>query len=477
MSLLNKRRIPVRTKIFIGVGLFVILNILLNFLIVKLSSNEIYLGLERRELKNQYHLVKRSVSDEGKLVNVMYQANNNGIKIKILDDNLNVLYSIISDRVDGDFTNLDLLLLDSLGSEQSVIVTLKSRDETGYELYLVGRINNGYAILSSSIESIKKDAKTTTIIILLTSIITFLILLALAYFISKLFSNKVDEVKQVTNDISNLKFGGKIKINTNDELSDLFNNINEMGIKLEESIRKLELANEQLKQDLVAKERQEKARKQLIANVSHEFKTPLTIISGYTQLIMPELKSKESKQNAALIINETERLSDLVREFLDLSRLESGNVKLNKTSVDMQKIIASEINKLSVKIKDKKINLIVKYEKDQVIKADEKQITKVIENLLTNAIKFCKGDKIIEIRTYHEDDYFVYDVFNTGDNVSEKDLENIFNSYYKDKSSRNKDGTGLGLTIVNAIVNLHDGKCICQNELQGVRFIAKIRCK
>lgn len=477
MSLLNKKRMSIRRKTFIGVGLFVILNILINVIIVRISSNDIYLSLERRELRNQYYLLKNSITDENSLINVMYNANSNGIKIKILDNNLNVLYSIINDRVDGNFTNMDLLLLDSLGSKQSSILTLKNHDESGYDLYFVGRLNNGYAILSSSIESLKKDAKTTSIILIFTSFITFLILLIIAYFISKILSKKVDEVKQVTSDISNLKFGKKVRINTNDELSDLFDNINEMSVKLENSIKELEVANERLRQDLNQKEKQEKARKQLIANISHEFKTPLTIISGYIQLIMPELESGENKQNAELIIKETEWLSELVREFLELSRLESGSVKLNKTEVDMDKLINEEIRKLSVKTQSEKIRLTFNSEGNQTIKVDQKQITRVVQNILTNAIKFCKGDKIINVKTYREGEFFVYDVFNTGDNIDNNNIENIFSSYYKEKNTRNKEGTGLGLTIVNAIVNLHDGNCICQNEPDGVRFIVKIRCK
>ena len=174
----------IRRKTFIGVGLFVILNILINVIIVRISSNDIYLSLERRELRNQYYLLKNSITDENSLINVMYNANSNGIKIKILDNNLNVLYSIINDRVDGNFTNMDLLLLDSLGSKQSSILTLKNHDESGYDLYFVGRLNNGYAILSSSIESLKKDAKTTSIILIFTSFITFSIKFSLIVLVS-----------------------------------------------------------------------------------------------------------------------------------------------------------------------------------------------------------------------------------------------------------------------------------------------------
>ena len=145
------------------------------------------------------------------------------------------------------------------------------------------------------------------VIILLTSVITFLILLIISYFISKLFGRKIDEIKDVTDDISNMRFDKKISINSNDELGDLFNNVNKMSDKLEETIKELEEANYKLKQDLVEKEKQETARKKLIANISHEFKTPLTIISGYGQLLKDEVNGKENKENADLLFEDNKK--------------------------------------------------------------------------------------------------------------------------------------------------------------------------
>lgn len=475
ICLLNKKRVSIKYKIFIGVGLFVVLNIIINILIVKLSINKIYLSLETRELKKEYALIKKNIDDENKLFDVIYKASNNGIRIKILDNNYNLLYSAFSDNMDKRFTNFDLLLLNSLKEDESKIITLDNKRNDGYNIYLVSKTSYGYTIISSSIESIKKDAKTTMVVILITSVITFAVLLVVAYIISKLFSRKIEEIKDVTDDITNLNFNKKIDVKMNDELGDLFNNINEMSEKLENNIKKLEDANEKLKQDLIYKEKQETSRKKLVANISHEFKTPLTIISGYSQLLAGEINDDESRKNLEIIISESERLGDLVREFLELSKLESGNITLNKTKFNMAEIIKKEIDKLMVKIEEKNINVITKFKGNQSIIADEKQITKVIENILTNAIKFVKDENVIKIKTYTKNDYFYYEVYNSGDKINEKDMENIFVSYYKDKSSRNKEGTGLGLTIVKAIIDLHGGICKVENTKHGVKFIIGIK--
>lgn len=474
-SLLNKKRVSIKYKIFIGVGLFVILNIIINILIVKVSINDIYLSLEKRELKKEYKLINENINDENKLIEAIYNASNSGIRIKILDNNFNLLYNVFSDNMNKRFTNLDLVLLNSLSNNESKIVTLNNYNKNGYDIHLVGKKSYGYVIISSSVESIKKDAKTTMIVITMTSVITFGVLILISYFISKLFSKKIKEIKDVTDDITKLKFNKKIDVKENDELGDLFNNINNMSDELEESIKKLEDANKKLKQDLIEKEKQEDARKKLIANISHEFKTPLTIISGYSQLMLEDAKDEETKKNLKLMINESERLSDLVHEFLELSKLESGNIILNKTEIDMENIIKKEINKLKVNIDKKNIKISTDFNGNQIIRADKKQITKVIENILTNAIKFVKNNNIINIKTYTKDDCFYYEVYNSGDNIKKEDLENIFNSYYKDKSARNKEGNGLGLTIVKAIIDLHDGSCEVKNTKDGVIFIIGIK--
>ena len=155
--LLNKnKRVSIRTKIFVFVGLFVILNIMINLIIVKFSINDIYLTLEKRELKKEYKLIKENYGNEDNLINILYEANNNGIKIKVLDSNYNILYTIFNDKMSTRFTELDLMILNRLGNNESEIVTLKNYEKSGYDLHLVGKINDNYVILSTSIESLKK---------------------------------------------------------------------------------------------------------------------------------------------------------------------------------------------------------------------------------------------------------------------------------------------------------------------------------
>ena len=107
----SSKRISIRKKIFIFVGLFILLNIIINLIVVKVSINDIYISFEKRELKKEYSLIKEVYDDENKLIDLLYDANNNGIKIKILDSNYNVIYTIFNDKMSSMFTNLDLMML------------------------------------------------------------------------------------------------------------------------------------------------------------------------------------------------------------------------------------------------------------------------------------------------------------------------------------------------------------------------------
>ena len=114
-SLSNKKRVSIKYKIFIGAVLFIILNIIINLLIVKVSINDIYLALEKKELKSVYSNILKT-NDSNNITDIIYDANNNGIKVKIIDSNLNIMYTIFSDTINNNFTNLDLILLNSLKS-------------------------------------------------------------------------------------------------------------------------------------------------------------------------------------------------------------------------------------------------------------------------------------------------------------------------------------------------------------------------
>lgn len=469
----NKKRISVRTKIFITIGLFIIINLIISFLIVKLFINHIYINVEKRSLNEEYINLKKYINEEEMILNIIYEANSDGNKISILDDQFNIKYTIFNNRLR--FNNFNYNLLSNLKNYESKILTLRNENKGNYDLYLVGKIDNNYVIITSSIESLKKNASTTISILFLSSLILLIILSAATYIISFYISKRIKEVRDVTNDIANLKFDKKITINSNDEISDLLEDINSMSIKLENSINKLEIANNRLKKEIENKEKQERLRKQLIANISHEFKTPLTIISGYSQLLLSEVKDKESKENINIMIEESERLSNLVHKFLDLSKIENENLDVDYEIVDIKKIINDDLKKFKFEINNKNINIKKKLCSDNKIYANYVLIQMAIENTITNAIKFCNNDKKIEINTILDKDYLIYDISNSCENIDDKDLENIFTSYYKEKSSRNKNGTGLGLTIVKSIIDLHKGTIECKKENNKIHFIIKLK--
>ena len=201
-------------------------------------------------------------------------------------------------------------------------------------------------------------------------------------------------------------------------------------------------------------------------------KTVKKAYGSYSKDVLVEAKNKE------LVVK-------LIGINQDINKIEILKGRMPKDNIEVI-VEQSMINKEKLKIgdyitvnddtiKNKRLNIKLDLCKDGNLIVDKKEFTKVVENLLTNAIKFTKGDKRIVIKTYVKDEYFYYEVYNSGDNINESDLKNIFNSYYKVKSTRNKNGTGLGLTIVKVVVDLHDGECFVKNTSDGVKFIIKIK--
>ncbi|MDO4460350.1 MAG: HAMP domain-containing sensor histidine kinase [Clostridia bacterium] len=196
-------------------------------------------------------------------------------------------------------------------------------------------------------------------------------------------------------------------------------------------------------------------RRELIANVSHDLRTPLTMIKGYSE-VMRDIPGENTPENVQVIIDETERLSSLVNDLLDISKLESGNIELEKITMNLTQITESIMMRFE-KLADYQFNFY--HGKDVWVDADELKITQVIYNLINNAITYTGEDKRIDVVQTVENGKVKISVSDTGEGIPQDKLVNIWERYYKvDKAhKRAQRGTGLGLSIVKKILDLHGG--------------------
>ena len=223
-------------------------------------------------------------------------------------------------------------------------------------------------------------------------------------------------------------------------------------------------------QDITKQKKLDNMRKEFVANVSHEMRTPLTTIKSYTETLMyGALEEKDMAMEFLNIINtETDRMSFLVRDLLQLSRFDNKQVQFKFSKVYINEFISENVRQNKIHAENKKQNLILELWPDDnaYVVADRDRVNQVINNITTNAIKYIPDGATIRIYVTEDTTYYKINVSDTGMGISKEDLPRIFERFYRvDKArSRAMGGTGLGLAIAKEIMEGHDGKLTAESE-------------
>lgn len=204
-------------------------------------------------------------------------------------------------------------------------------------------------------------------------------------------------------------------------------------------------------------------RRDLLANVSHDLRTPLTMIKGYGE-VMRDLPGENTPENVQIIIDEAERLTNLVNDLLDLSKLEAGVLPLEKTRFNLTESIRTILHRYD-KLADYRFDF--HYDQEVLVDADELKISQVVYNLVNNAITYSGEDKTITLGQTVEGDKVRISVTDTGEGIPQEKLKDIWERYYKvDKEhKRAQMGSGLGLSIVKNILDMHGGQYGVESQL------------
>lgn len=269
------------------------------------------------------------------------------------------------------------------------------------------------------------------------SILVIILSLAMAIVISKKVARPIEILNESAKDLAKGNFDVNFKADDYLEIEELSDTLNYAS----DELGKLD-----------------SYRKELLANISHDLKTPLSIINSYTQM-MKDFKDEVTDENFDMILEETDRLSNLVGDALDISNYENKNVVLNEKIYNLSKQVRNVVDRLNEMLVKDGFFIDTKIEDDIFIKADEIKIEQVIYNLITNAITHSNQSSQIIVRLKSEGSNARFEVTDFGQGIAEKDLANIWDRYYKvDKThKRNKLGSGLGLSIVREIIKLHGG--------------------
>lgn len=338
------------------------------------------------------------------------------------------------------------------------------------------RFGSGYIIAITPLSEVNDVIGTMNSYYLIVFIVAFLLVIVISLIYSKFMTKPLAEMSNVAKKISECDFQYKYNVKSEDEIGVLGNSLNLISNNLEKSLSELQETNEKLKKEMNIKKVQEEKRKELIANISHELKTPITIIQGSINGVKSGMYTEDMYED---ILEETNKMNELVKEMLEISKLESPTFVLNKEAFDLGSIFLKEKDKLKSIIQEKSLNICFNDFDEAIAFGDEKRINQVVTNLLTNSIKYTPdGEKIdVSIKLNQDEDKYVFSIENFGISLTTEEIKKIWDPFYRKEKSRNKKfgGTGLGLSIVKRILEIHNSKFGVESTSNSVRFYFTIQ--
>ena len=348
-------------------------------------------------------------------------------------------------------------------------------------ILLSAMLDNGYLLyIRIPIASIQESVKISNNFLYLMAGFAILIAAVIVSYVSRKFGDPITELNDIAKKMSKLDFSHKYKVkDTDDEINNLGKSINIMSDKLENTIKQLRNTNIELEKDIEEKSKIDEMRKSFISDVSHELKTPIALIQGYSEGLLENVNSDEESKKfyAEVILDETNKMDRLVKQLLELMKLEYGKREFEDKKFNIVELEKEVIRKSQVMLKEKSIEVKWKNTEEINVCADDFYIEQVISNYVINAIKHVKEVEkekyiLIENEINIEKNKVRIKVFNTGENIDEENMARIWNRFYKVDESRNRDdgGTGIGLSFVKAIMSNYRNNYGVENKENGVEF-------
>lgn len=301
----------------------------------------------------------------------------------------------------------------------------------------------------------------------------FALILILSLFYSRMVTRPLIALNNTAKRMAKLDFSAHTPIRQNDELGSLSYSMYTLSQNLNSALCELQEANQQLVEDMEQKQRMEAVQQDFFANASHELKTPLSIIKGFAEGLQDGVSAGKQDHYVKVIVEEADKMERLVQDMLDLAKLESGTLRLRKTTFILSELVEEVVDKLFHLLKEKRLEAVIIPANEMPIYADAGWLEQVIFNLVINAIRHAEEGSSITIRIEGSGDRSTFSIENKGETIPEDQLEQIWDRFYRAELSRSRQtgGTGLGLSIVKRILDLHGFHYKAENTESGVRFV------
>lgn len=334
--------------------------------------------------------------------------------------------------------------------------------------------NRTIFIMSIPLASIRESVQLSNKFLAYVGIAALVLGCIVVYLTTKKVTSPILQLADISERMSHLDFDAKYQGDAQDEIGGLGNSINTLSDKLKETIGELKSANNQLLKDIEEKNQIDEMRQEFIGNVSHELKTPIALIQGYAEgLIEGMAQDKESRDYyCEVIMDEANKMNTMVRQLLTLNALESGNDMVTMERFDMVEVIQGVLDAAKILIEQKQASVVFDCGHPVYVWADEFKIEEVVTNYLSNALNHLDGERIIRIVIEELGEDVKVTVGNTGTPIPQEALPNLWTKFYKVDKARTRayGGSGIGLSIVKAIMDSHHKACGVQNAEDGVEF-------
>ena len=481
-----KKMQSIRIKLFLTltltitiiiIGLIIINNVILEKFYIYSKQNKL---VEAYKIINEYYNNANEINLENELQK--FELNNN-FEILLMNDMNNTIYMSNERFAPTYMTSIikkEFLYNAMLFSENKITINQSKDLQTGYNfIYLSATLDNNYKLyIRVPIASIKESVQISNRFLQMMACFTIIVSGIIVVIISKNFTDPILQLNDIADKMSKLDFSTKYKESkANNEIDNLGRSINQMSNTLEKTIKQLKETNIELEKDIEKKSRTDEMRKQFISDVSHELKTPIALIQGYAEGLMENVANDEESRKfyTEVILDETNKMDNLVKRLLELIKIEYGELEFNNTKFNINELISEIIRKSKVIIEEKEIDIIYNENEENIVNADEFYLEQIVNNYFTNALKNVKeieGKKDIEINIRKIENKTRISVFNTGDNIKEEDMERIWKRFYKVDEARNREdgGTGIGLSIVKALAERMNTNYGVINKENGVEF-------
>ncbi len=437
-------------------------NISANHIFIMKNLNSPAVNLSKEIEKRKIH-----ISDKEQIEKLLNDFNDQDYNIIISDSSGKVLYNNdntsltqvdINETVKSfiDMTMGEKLLINSKkeGNEYTSFYPVRFSDDEGFII-----INNELTRKVILGDKFLNDKLILTIVVFVTFVIMFILLT----------NKKVKYIEYISSGLLEISKGDlnyKIRLQGEDELTMLASNIN--------------LMSEELQKQIESERNAEKIKNELIANVSHDLRTPLTSIKGYLEIIKSkkDYNQVQFEQYINIVYNKSEKLETLINNLFEYTKLTNNAVSVEYQNIDLNQLMSQLIEEFVPICESNNVTITKKFIKEKIfLKLDPNKTVRIFENLLSNAIKYSIKPSDINVDLEQEDNIVAVSIKNRCEAIDAKDLEKIFERFYRIDKSRSSatGGSGLGLTIAKNLVEIQGGVIEVVNEANYITFIVKFK--